>query len=69
MTLRTASTGTYYSVVISEAVEIKHPFVELVKEKGLPYPDKEELEFRFEVQTEVEKYKTEIKKKMRFHNW
>lgn len=67
VTLKAASTGTYYSIVITEPLEVKHPFVELAKEKGLPYPEKEELQFRFEVQTEVEKYKSEIKKKLHLY--
>jgi hypothetical protein len=67
VTLKTASIGSYYSVVIDELMGINHPFVDLVREKGLPYPDKGELEWRFEVQAKVEKCKKLVKKKMRLY--
>ena len=40
----------------------------VVKEHAILYPDKEELEFRFKIESSVEKEKKKIAKKLNLHN-
>ena len=61
-TLQATTSGTYYSIPMKESCKNNQKYLSALKSKCLPYPDKEELEFRLGVQTEVMKSKNRVKK-------
>lgn len=59
------TTGAYYSLDYQSLKESNHKILRMVRERAIPYPDKEEIEFLHEIKNTMKQQEEKIVKKNR----